>query len=212
MYVSIWHCGHDPGLAFLTVILLACSGVIETNPGPNSRTSNQDRYSTFCHANMGSIKKCSDKLDHNKADFCGVYDVITKWSVVISRWQLTILISMVGHYTILKTIRILSAVTEVIVRRRWGTCMSFRNLGFQAKAWSGKGGCGNSEIRCSNNKVLLSVVYRTNEQVNFWDALQECYNKALAIGLYNIIITGDLNAETFTINGEIWNYLSKITI
>ena len=38
------------------------------------------------------------------------------------------------------------------------------------------------EIRCSNNKVLLFMVYRTKEQVKFWDSLQGCYSKALAIG------------------------------
>ena len=58
------------------------------------------------------------------------------------------------------------------------------------------------QIRCSNNKVLLFVVYRTNKQVNFWDALQECYNKAHTTGFCNIIITGDLNTDTSTINGE----------
>jgi len=59
------------------------------------------------------------------------------------------------------------------------------------------------EIRCSNNRVMLFLVYRTNEQVHFWDALRECYSKALASGVCTIIITGDINADPSTINGEI---------
>ena len=45
--------------------------------------------------------------------------------------------------------------------------------------------------------------FRTNEQIHFWGALQECYNKALATGFCNFITTGDLIADTSTIDGEI---------
>lgn len=58
------------------------------------------------------------------------------------------------------------------------------------------------EIRSQNNKVLFFVTYRTNEQVHFWDCLQECYNKAIAAGYNYIIITGDFNADPSTRHGE----------
>jgi hypothetical protein len=72
---------------FVTSMLLACSGDIETNPGPNPRMSNQVRCLTFCHANMRSIKKCPDKLDHIRAEFRGVYDVIHTFNAL--PWILT---------------------------------------------------------------------------------------------------------------------------
>jgi hypothetical protein len=56
-------------------ILLVISGDVELNPGPHFMAHN--RYLTFCHANMRSIKKCSDKLDHIRAEFVGTYDVLT---------------------------------------------------------------------------------------------------------------------------------------
>jgi len=62
---------------FIIVMILTCSGDIEANPGPGPRTSSQGRYFTFCHANMRSIKKCPEKLDHIRAEFRGTYDVIT---------------------------------------------------------------------------------------------------------------------------------------
>ena len=68
------------------------------------------------------------------------------------------------------------------------------------------------EICCNNNKVLVIVAYRTNEQEHLWDSLQECCNKALATGLSHIIITGDLNADPSTVNGEILKLFVEITI
>ena len=61
-------------LATVLLILLVISGDVERNPGPHSMA--HKRYLTFCHANMRSIKKCSDKLDHIRAEFMGVYDII----------------------------------------------------------------------------------------------------------------------------------------
>ncbi len=60
-------------LASFSMVLLL-SGDVELNPGPNRLTK---RYFTFCHANMRSVKRCSDKLDHIRAEFVGTYDVIT---------------------------------------------------------------------------------------------------------------------------------------
>ena len=57
------------------------------------------------------------------------------------------------------------------------------------------------ELRCQNNKALFLVVYGTNEQEQFRDRLQECYNRAIAAGYSYIILTGDLNADPSTKHG-----------
>jgi hypothetical protein len=58
------------------------------------------------------------------------------------------------------------------------------------------------EIRCSNQKFLLAVAYRTDDQGNFWDILQESYIRAVRLGIHYIIITGDLNADPSTHHGN----------
>ena len=61
----------------LVRLLLLVSGDVEPNPGPNNQILRNERRISFCHANMRSIQRCPDKLDHIKAEFCGTYDIIT---------------------------------------------------------------------------------------------------------------------------------------
>ncbi len=62
-------------LATLLCLLLTSCEDIESNPRPVLNPHAPKLC--FCHANMRSIRKCPDKLDHIKAEFCGKYDVIT---------------------------------------------------------------------------------------------------------------------------------------
>jgi len=64
-------------LVLVNTLLTVC-GDVELNPGPAGREhSEHNQNFTFCHANMRSIKRCPEKLDHIKPEFIGTYDVIT---------------------------------------------------------------------------------------------------------------------------------------
>ena len=59
------------------------------------------------------------------------------------------------------------------------------------------------ELTIKQSKLLLCVCYRPpNVGINFWDDLQDSYDLIRRSGYQNIIITGDLNADPRTHNGN----------
>jgi hypothetical protein len=140
---------------------------------------------------MRSIKKCSDKLDHIRAEFVGTYDVLT----ISETWPLY---KLDGYCDPIRRDRVgrqggglLAWVSENCVCKRMSD-LEIIDVEIMCL-----------EVRSQNNKVLFLVAYRTNEQLHFWDSLQECYNKAVIAGYSYIIVIGDLNADPSTPNGEL---------
>ena len=152
---------------------------------------------------MRSIKKCPAKLDHIRAELAGIYDVIT-----ISETWLNpddnldqygrSLYTLDGYYD--------PARRDSIGRQGGGVlawvsenCVYKRRYDLETQDIE----VMSLEVRSQNNKVLFLVAYHTNEQLNLWDSLQECYNNAISAGYSYIIITGDLNADPSTPHGEL---------
>ena len=188
-------------VVYIISILLLLSGDIELNPGP-SAVRNRTRYFSYCHANMRSIKRCPDKLDHIRAEFIGIYDVIT-----ISETWLTPndnldqygrpLYKLDGYHDPVRRDRIgrpgggvLAWVSQHLTYKRM---LNLESADIELMA---------VEVRSQNNKVLFLVVYRTNEQLNFWENLQNCYDRSVLAGYNYIILIGDLNADPATAHGD----------
>jgi hypothetical protein len=122
---------------------------------------------------MRSIKKCPDKLDHIRAEFRGTYDVITISETWLSpednlNQYGRPLYNIEGYHDPVRRDRggrrgggVLAWVSETLVFKRR---LDLERVDAEIMSL---------EIRCSNNKIMLFVVYRTNEQEHFWDALQE---------------------------------------
>ena len=194
------------GITSLTVhtiflSLLTC-GDIESNPGPVDHMSDSDKYISFCHANMRSIKNCLDKLDHIKADFCGKYDIITlseTWLNPTDRYDATgkPIYELEGYQEPFRRDR---------VDHRGGGVLAWVSNGIVCKRRSELEDDSIElmwlELRSKNNKFLLGIVYRTDEQIHFWDVLQRSFNKALDTNISYILITGDINADPATVNGR----------
>jgi hypothetical protein len=176
------------------------SGDIEANPGPPQV---QDRNLSFCHANMRSIKRRLDKLDHIRAAFSGSHDVITLSETWLSPGENLDqfdqpMYNIAGYHDPVRRDRVgrpggglLAWVSESLTYRRR---QDIETDDIEVMAL---------EIRHQNKKVLLLVAYRTNEQTTFWDSLQEYYNKSVLLGYNHIIIMGDLNADPSTPHGEL---------
>ncbi len=186
-------------LLLLIEILLVRGGDVELNPGPAGAMV---KRLSICHANIRSIQRCNDKLDHIKEEFCGRFDVIT----LSETWlKPTDGVDLMG-----RSVYHLDGYQDPIRRDRVGS------RGGGVLAWvSNSLVCKRRndleienaelmwlEIRCSNQKCLLAVAYRTDDQGNFWDILQESYIRALPLGIHYIIITGDLNADPSTHHGN----------
>jgi hypothetical protein len=192
----------------MLVILYCCyyglrycwsGGDVELNPGPAGAML---KRLYICHANIRSIQRCNDKLDHIKEEFCGRFDVIT----LSETWlKPTDGVDLMG-----RSVYHLDGYQDPIRRDRVGS------RGGGVLAWvSNSLVCKRRndleienaelmwlEIRCSNQKFLLAVAYRTDDQGNFWDILQESYIRAVRLGIHYIIITGDLNADPSTHHGN----------
>ena len=144
---------------FVTSILLACFGDIETNPGPDTLTPNQGRHATFSHVNMRRIKKGPDELDHIRADVRGVYDVITSLSADDNLDQYDRpLYNVEGYHDPVRRDGggrrgggVLPWVSEnPVLQRRLDLEMADAEM-------------ISLEIRCSSNQVIPFLAYRTNE-------------------------------------------------
>ena len=189
-------------LTLVNTLLVIC-GDIELNPGPGDiPNSDHTRYFSFCHANMRSIKRCPEKLDHIKAELSGTYDVITISETWLSPEDKldqhgNPMYALDGYHPPVRRDRIgrqgggvLAWVSENLTFKRMH---DLEVIDIELMSL---------ELRCKNNKALFLVAYRTNEQEQFWDRLQECYNRAIAAGYSYIILTGDLNADPSTKHGE----------
>ena len=193
--------GQYLGLLLASLLLLAC-GDVESNPGPDTERDSNGRYISFCHANMRSIRKCPDKIEHIKAELCGRYDIITISETWLSPDD------NLDRYG--KPMYMLDSYHMPIRRDRSG------RRGGGVLAWvSERLLCKRRpdlespdielmwlEIRHKNNTFIMGVAYRPNDHIQFWDSLQASYNEVLAAGYDNIIITGDLNADPSTPDGR----------
>ena len=184
----------------LVRLKLLISGDVEPNPGPNDQILRHERRLSFCHANMRSIQRCPDKLDHIRAGFCGTYDIITLSETWLYPWDKydeygRPKYNLKGYSEPYRKDRpvhrgggVLAWVSnDISCKRREDIEIDGIEL-----MWL--------EVRCANYKLLLGVGYRTDEQLGLWGKLQESYNKALDTGINYVIITGYYNADPSTPN------------
>ena len=179
------------------LLLLLC-GDIELNPGPDGHATAPTKHLSICHCNIRSIKCCLDKIDHMKAEFCTIHDIITISETWLDEKILT------DEFT--RKNYLLTGYQDPIYRgrseTRGGGLLAWVSDRLHAKR---RHDLECKVIRSNNNKFLLGTAYRTDEQINFWTDLQMSFNNAIATGITYVIITGDLNADPQTVHGQLLN-------
>lgn len=172
-------------------MLLVMSGDVHTNPGPAQLT--------MCHANVRSLRS-RDKLLNVKCDLAGKFDIITVSETWLSNKDDSDNFLLSGYQKPFRRDRssgegyggVLAWVADhVPVKRRLDLEIHDIEL-----MWL--------EIRSNNVKILVGVVYRAPNTVNdFWECLSDNIKHINENSLSRFIITGDLNADPSTRQGEL---------
>ena len=182
-------------------MLLILSYDIHPNPGP---TPNVKKLS-ICHANVRSLKP-PDKLMHINLDLVGKFDIITvseTWlgngdnsnNYLLSGYQKPFRRDRVGEGFTYGGV--LAWVADHIAAKRRLDLELF-NVELM---WL--------EIRCSNKKFFLGVVYRAPSSDDlFWEALDENIKYITERHTGKLLILGDLNADPPTRHGKLMQHFA----
>jgi hypothetical protein len=167
---------------------------VHSNPGPSTWSD-----ISLCHANIRSIRRCEEKLDHIKCQLSDNYDIITLSETWLNNEIDNASLNLIGFQVPLRKDRftnegyggVLAWVSiRLAVKRR----LDFELNDLEAM-WL--------EIRSHNNKFLLCIIYRPpNSTTLFWDRLQESFDLAMDSNIPYIMIIGDLNADPTTLEGR----------
>ena len=177
----------------LTILLLSLCMDVHPNPGPNWSDL------TICHSNIRSLRNFNEKLDHIRCDLAESFDIVTLSETWLDDSIHSNKLHLSGFQSVFRKDRhdnqgyggVLAWVSMRIAAKRR---LDLELEGLEAM-WL--------EIRCHNNKFLLCVLYRPpNSPAAFWDRLQESIDLAYETNIRNLLITGDINADPHTPNGQ----------
>ena len=182
------------GCSLLIHLLLLLCWDIETNPGPKDRCD-----VSICHANIRSLRGDKTKLDHISCGLSGKYDIITVSETWLNSKCSSTSLQLLGYQTPFRKDRaddhgyggVLAWISDKVAAKR-RLDLEVEHL---EALWI--------EIRSHNNKFLLCTLYRPpNDNTIFWDNLETSFNLAKESDIANIVITGDLNADPETTQGD----------
>lgn len=178
--------------------LLIISGDIKTNPGPEQSSIK------ICHSNIRSLNE--GKLDHINFDLCPYYDIICLTETNLHKQRsLDFELNLPGFQDPYRKDRLdrQGGGVAVYVSDNIGAIrkFEFENQNLEA-IWL--------EIKCLHNKMFyLCVCYRPpNSSAEFWNLLNESIYNVKDLGIKNILIAGDLNADP---NSRQWVNLKSVT-
>ena len=190
-------------IAAVIQTLLLCSG-IHPNPGPDNDKNYHDL--SICHVNIRSLKTKDklgfmSKLIHIKSKLGNNYGIITVSETWLSGSERSTSFSMRNYQPPFRRDRtilngptgyggVLAWVHDTIACK-WRIDLELQNI---EAMWL--------EIRSKNNKFLLCVAYRPPTYHDFWDVLQTNFNLVNETSGVKIILTGDLNADPSTPDGQ----------
>ena len=175
----------------LQSVLLLC-GDIHQNPGPGMTDI------TICHCNIRSIRN-TEKMDHIACSLADEYKIITLSETWLHSKSLLSHLSLPNFQQPYRRDRdndtgyggVLAWVANDIAAKRRKN-LEIRNL---EAMWL--------EIRVKNIKFLLCVAYRPpNDTLDFWDSFQQSIDLAKETDIPSLIITGDLNCDLNSPNGQ----------
>jgi hypothetical protein len=165
---------------------------VESNPGPPSRTPWENI--SLCNVNIRSIKK-PGRFEAAKLALAGKHDIIAMtetWLLPEHEDKDLELPGYVGPYRLDRPAGhggVMAWVSDSIVSKR----RKDLEISVHETMWL--------DLTIKNTKILLAVVYRQQDgdyALNYWDKLQETYDKAKASGVSKILLTGDFNADVKT--------------
>ncbi len=192
-------CGDDVLLALCIILLnfnlIILANDVELNPGPNERSL---QHLKLCHLNIQSMKRSSEKVTHIALQLGRRYDIITVSETWLDSTCSDSDYSLEGYHPIYRRDRTAGVGGGVAA---WVSSHLFAKRRRDLEVddievlWL--------EIRAKNNKFLLCTIYRPpNTSSIFWDHLQDMYFNAKTTTTPLILLTGDLNADPLTANGE----------
>ena len=174
--------------------MLLLYGDIHQNPGPQSWTD-----ISICHSNIRSLRACPEKLDHISFSLCDNYDIITLSETWLKSTNDSSQLCLPGFQSPFRKDRINDqgfggVLAWVNVRLAAKRRKDLEIIGLEAM-WL--------EIRAHNNKFLLCTIYRPPDSgLIFWEDFQESLNLAKESDIKYMIITGDINADPATNDGQ----------
>ena len=186
-------------LVFQMLLILSCD--VHPNPGPNPSVKNL----SLCHANVRSLKP-PDKLMHINLDLVGKFDIITVSETWLSNVDSSDSYHLSGYQKPFRRDRVgeggsyggvLAWVADHIAAKRRLDLELF-NIELM---WM--------EIRSSNKKFILGVVYRAPSHDDlFWEALDENIKYITERHTGKLLILGDLNADPLTRHGRLMQHFA----
>lgn len=192
-------------LSIFFSVLLILSGDIHTNPGP---TSNKDKNRkskqlSLCHVNVRSLCLRHTSVETKLSPF---YDVITLSETLLTPFTNNDTLKLEGYRDIIRHDRLHRGGGGLAVYVKTFISVDRRddlNIDSIELLWL--------ELRFDNTKCLIGVCYRPPDSlVSFWDDLQTALDQAKLSGIQNIILTGDLNADPDTFNGNKLKYFADV--
>ena len=153
----------------------------------------------ICQVNVRSLNE--DKVNAIKAEFLLDYDIICLTETNLPYARATDL-TLQGFHPIQRKDRLhttgggvgLYAAEHLGITRKYEF-----ELPYLEAMWV--------KVKAGNNVFLICVCYRPpNSGVDFWNHLQESVDLATNSGIYDIILTGDLNSHPTTRHGHLLNH------
>ena len=178
------------------IMILALSGDVHPNPGPNDNLKDI----SVCHVNVRSLG-AEGRMESIQTDLADKHDIIA----VTETWLLptddSSKFNLSGFQSPIRKDRnfgqlgyggvLLWVSNSIVCKRR----PELEVQGIEA-IWV--------EIRKTNMKFLICVIYRANSNTNlaFWDRLQDNIDMVSSNNMSKIMIIGDLNADPKTQHGK----------
>ena len=176
-------------------MLLILAGDVHPNPGPSDRMKSS---LSFCHANIRSLK---NKLEYIKCDLADNYDVITLSETWLTREDKSETFSISGFQGPIRKDRSFGSIGYGGVLLWVRNCIAYkRRKDLESPLIEGLW----VELRQTNNKFLMCILYRTksNSDATFWNSLQLNIENVMSLNNSNVILVGDLNSDFGTEEGK----------
>ena len=178
----------------LCALILRC-GDVHVNPGPESEDAKTYKQFSLCHANVRSLNLRFSAIETKLTPH---YDIITLSETLLTRYTDSNCIKLQGYQQIVRRDRLDRGGGGVAAYIKNNIHVKERddlNLDSLEILWL--------EIRFDKSQCLLGVVYRPPDSpAAFWEDFQSVIDMAKLCDISNIIITGDLNSDPNTNNGN----------
>ena len=187
-------------LSHVLIMLVALSGDVHPNPGPDNVTNDI----SICHVNVRSLG-AEGRMESIQTDLADKHDIIAVTETWLRPTDDSSKFHLAGFQSPIRKDRnfgqvgyggvLLWVANSIVCKRR----PDLEVQGIES-IWV--------EIRKSNIKFLICVIYRANSNTSlaFWDRLQDNIDMVSSVNSSKIMFIGDLNADPQTQHGK---YLSN---